>query len=649
MASLTPPLRENQQMFRPGYQGRYAAQVAAMNSQSNDSPLDGQEYRPDDQHTLTDNQHIVLDYGLPAGYRTATEPFPTHAIIHAPSQLNVEPDMALISNLMPATQQQIELNFAMTEPLGVTLPNDEEVAQDVDAEGETDEEEDATVSKTDTTVEVHGSDPGYHSQTEDQQPQQLQPPRQKLYIRFSARKKQVEEDTESQKSEKNTHKNERKRPSTTFLEESTKENVGGTSRKRTRLERGYIEPKTSSSPAPVTKGKQKRQSETPVELPRNEHGEGVPRKNAHIDSSLSSPVTKLKADRPLMQNIQQGGRILSMQEQDASSSPLPTNDPAPLPPHRFSANIPEYIIELFEGLGDQNYQVLPEVEDRNGKVLPWTAERLTLLYIHSYMQDHNELCDLITDVWIRAFQERSRNTNLPPLWRPNKHHSGRDLTRDKAGYMKEYSRVGLPDVPRWQQKLDLPTLGKDVTEFKPRLLNQLYYHTAESNGARVLWADAIALCGTRAEEFFTACKTQNIEIHKGLVHNVMCTSLRGLRRNLTLKIEEVDEDAWCRRYHLHSKWGTECHRSKGKENKEGSQEAQAPAHTADRDGEMLDVHDDLDAAMLQGFEQEEGEGDVAQKVYTTKQLQRAGDALSSIHDSGVDAEGGDNGDSSEEE
>ncbi|KAJ4360336.1 uncharacterized protein N0V89_000898 [Didymosphaeria variabile] len=654
MASPIPPLRAEQQVFRSGYQGQYAAQVAApwlehmdpaLNSQSHNSPLDRHEYGPEDQYIFTE-QHAALDYGLPADYRTAAEPFLTYASVQDQGQLSVEPVRALIGNGMPTVQQQIGLKFAMTEPLEVILPTDEELAQDVDAEGETEDEEDAEVGKNSTATEVPCSDPGYHSQTEEQQPAQ---PQQKLYIRFSARKKQVEEDAESKKGDTNTLENERKRPSTTSIEELTNEIVGGASHKRTRFERGPTEPKISSSPAPATKGKQKRQSETSVEHLRNEHVEGGPRKGARKDSSLSSPLTEPEADHPLMQNTQQGGRILSMQEQYASSPPLPTTDIAPPPPHRFSAEIPEYIIELFEGLEGQDYQVLPDIEDRNGKVLPWTAERLTLLYIHSYTQDNIELCDLITDVWIRAFQERNRTMGLPPMWRPNKHHSGRDLTRDKDGYMKEYGQVGLPDVPRWQQELDLPTLGKDVTKFIPRLLNQLYDQTAESNGARMLWADAIALCGTTAEDFFTECKKQKIEVHEGLIHNVMCTSLRGLRRNLTLKIEEVNKDSWCRRYHLHSKWGMECHRSKGKKDKEEKQAAQSPTHTAGGDGEMLAVQDDLNAAMLQGFEQEEDDGNLAQEVHQRKHLQCAGDAPSSVHDSAVDVEGGDNGDSSEEE
>ncbi|KAF2124895.1 hypothetical protein P153DRAFT_370787 [Dothidotthia symphoricarpi CBS 119687] len=40
----------------------------------------------------------------------------------------------------------------------------------------------------------------------------------------------------------------------------------------------------------------------------------------------------------------------------------------------------------------------------------------------------------------------------------------------------------------------------------------------------------------------------------------MCTSLRMVGKKLTLKIEETQEGAWCKRYHEHAKHGMPCYR-----------------------------------------------------------------------------------------
>ncbi|KAF9734907.1 hypothetical protein PMIN01_07810 [Paraphaeosphaeria minitans] len=561
--------------------------------------------------------------------------------------------------------QEPELNFAMTEPVQLQLPTDEELAaihtewtypdiEDEDMEGHQDEyaegvKDDDAEGLEDNNVEVGEDcsnaeypniDSGFHSQTEDQQPVQAQPTQQpqqvpriqpKLYLRFSAKKKQMKEAAEAKKRDSKSPTIGQKRPGTTSIDELVKQHGGGTPTKRARLEGGYTEPKTSSSPAQLTKGQKRHAS--PVKNLENEHGNRRPQKKAKVHNESNVPKTSPKKKLPPVQlsehtqKQKNGGLAPSLQEQEqVVFSPLPVSEPVPPPPHRFSIQIPDRIVTLYESLNSPGLQVLPELNNK-GQVMPWTANRLTLLYIHSYIQDNIQLCDLITDAWIRAFQERNRSTTLPQMWMPNKAHAERALTvitKDKHRHMKDYHRTGLPDVPKWQHKLPLPTLADDVTDFDPTLLNALYHHTAEGNGARMLWADALALCGTAAEEWFLACKKERVELHADLVFNVMCTTLRSYRRRLTLKTEEVGKDKWCRRYHLHSKWGMECHRPMGDdEGDEGEQCARLQTAVSARaagDGGDGEVEDDLGADILKEFNNQfdgdgDGEGDEDNDLY----------------------------------
>jgi hypothetical protein len=619
--------------FTSGYQGPYASQVAAPWTDNMDPAMSMESSGlPASDQLLHTHKDSTLYQGLPAEYHHTTEPFPTYTeqdFAQDLGSLHTVPDVDFASNGPP----ELELKFEMKEPVEVRLPTDEEVAaaepsepygdgEDEDAEGVEDnqgEDEDAEGSEDDTAIKVSPSDHGYHSQAEDHesaqplhslQPQQVSQPEQpsqpqslppKIYIRVSNKKAQA---AEAKKSDSTTQGNELKRPSTTSIEELVDEHGGGAPRKRARFEGGYTEPNTSSSPTPSTKSGKKRHA-TPVEEVTNEHRDGRPHKKAkthreHTEpasSPLPKPVTQSKPARSRKQNAQKGGRILSMKEA-VPSSLLPTFEPVP-PPHRFSVQIPKRIIELFDGLKNQGHRVLPDLE-KDEQIIPWTAQQLTLLYIYSYKQNNVELCDLITDVWVRAFQERNRDKKLPKMWRPNKSHPERDLTV-VGRHMKEYHRNGLPPVPHWQQKLLLPMLSDCVTEFDPKLLNQLYHYTAEANGARMLWADALALCGYAAEDWFIECKKEKIEVHEDLVHNVLCTTLRMCRRRLTLKIEETLEDAWCQRYHMHSQWGMACHRPKEDEMEKQAAQGAALPHATNTGGD-IEVQDDFDAALLRGFD-----------------------------------------------
>ncbi|KAK7182607.1 hypothetical protein PSPO01_11397 [Paraphaeosphaeria sporulosa] len=556
-------------------------------------------------------------------------------------------------------RQEPELNFAMTEPVQLHLPTGEELAaihtewalvnpeyedaegsDGADAEGVEDddveevEDDNIGVGENQNTTEEPNIDSGFQKQMEGQpavqaqptqqrqptsQPQQVPQRQQKISIRKSAWNRQAKQAAETKKRDSKSPTIKRKRPGTTTIDELAKQHEGGTPPERAKFDAGYTEPKTFSSPVPLAKG-QKRYTSATEDLEK-EHGDQRPHKKVKVHSESvpkPSPESKLPKQKQKQKQKQKPQPVKSIQEQaQLASSPLPASNPVPRP-HRFSVQITDRTVTLYESLKIPGLHVLPELE-KKGEVTPWTANHLTLLYIHGYIQDNIQLCDLITDVWIRAFQERNRSKSLPQMWMPNKSHVERDLKivkKNKQHHMKEYHRIGLPDVPKWQHKLPLPTLSNNVTDFDPKLLNALYHHTAEGNGARMLWADALALCGTRAEDWFLACKKEGIELHPDLVFNVMCATLRSCRRRLTLKIEEVEQDKWCRRYHLHSKWGLECHRPTADEDDEDEQyarlQAAVSAHAASNSGDG-EVDDDLGADILQEFNnqvEERGDNDL---------------------------------------
>jgi hypothetical protein len=205
--------------------------------------------------------------------------------------------------------------------------------------------------------------------------------------------------------------------------------------------------------------------------------------------------------------------------------------------HPFHADISPQIHDLVDQIADFKVAHLPD-EPTQGV---WRAEHLTHMYISAYKSRHWHVCDLIADTWIRAFQAFDKNH---PLWRPNKTkyvHTARDKT------------YGI-------QRED-PDLDKGVCTFNATLLNNLYHHTGKKCGARLLWADAMALVGQAWEHELTSRKRQNQQWHPDLNWNVMCSALRLVRRDLTLKIEEnTPENVWCTRYHVHTQHGLPCYR-----------------------------------------------------------------------------------------
>lgn len=104
-----------------------------------------------------------------------------------------------------------------------------------------------------------------------------------------------------------------------------------------------------------------------------------------------------------------------------------------------------------------------------------------------------------------------------------------------------------------------PLLANDVTAFNASLLNALYTRTAANSGARLLWADAMALAGSKTDDVMEKSKLDGEDWHEDLVYEIMSSSLRLVRAKATLKIEEPAGE-WCKRYHEHGKHGQACYR-----------------------------------------------------------------------------------------
>lgn len=234
---------------------------------------------------------------------------------------------------------------------------------------------------------------------------------------------------------------------------------------------------------------------------------------------------------------------------------------------------------------------------------PWTAERLIHLYICCYQNRDYNSCDLIVDTWARAFRAQNDPNGDPRLhtWMPS---TARKYVNKKAIPMAMFLEVTDPE------------LARDVTDFDMSLINKLHQHTARDCGARLLWADLMALCGSTTEAMMRTSQAEGAKWHEDVIFNVMCTALRMTRKRLTLKVEEGTEGAWCKRYHQHSRLGKEvpCYRRRAKWPEEESQEEQPeksnkdvevrPAKQVHFVGEGDDGDDDddgLEHAMVEGL------------------------------------------------
>jgi hypothetical protein len=195
---------------------------------------------------------------------------------------------------------------------------------------------------------------------------------------------------------------------------------------------------------------------------------------------------------------------------------------------------------------------LPNLETGGGSK-PYTAAFLTSLYIQCYKKSLWHICDLVADTWIRALQDADARTQKSGdkrchMWRKNVALEAR-FKKGKLGFKKETEDLGL-DV-------EDPDMAADVATFVPQHIRDLYANTRPGCGARLLWADAMALAGRKMESEIT----RRPDVWPmDLLHDVVCPALRLVGRKLTLKIEEKYEGAWCKRYHEHDKHGLSCYR-----------------------------------------------------------------------------------------
>jgi hypothetical protein len=227
----------------------------------------------------------------------------------------------------------------------------------------------------------------------------------------------------------------------------------------------------------------------------------------------------------------------------------------PVTDHILEACVDQIIGKI--GPGPRMAVELPTMEP-DGIEVPYTAPLLMRVYTRAHSEERWHICDLVADTWIRAFhakRRRQEHTNKfdKIFWRFNE-----PLYNRRTEGKKGFDRNAL----NWSRVLDEddPLLDPDVVDFKPELLEQLYTQVDGPCAARNLWADAMALCGSRLENRMQIDKRRGVQWSPKLIYDIMCTTLRMTRRKLTLKIEESTEGAWCKRYHMHTLHDRPCYR-----------------------------------------------------------------------------------------
>jgi hypothetical protein len=259
---------------------------------------------------------------------------------------------------------------------------------------------------------------------------------------------------------------------------------------------------------------------------------------------------------PEGQSRRKPGRLpknLPAKPQTLTDSPLQARTP-------FTLSVDENVYSVLSSLcASASIQIdLPSLQStaNPGAEEPYTAKFLTELYLVCYNGRKWQLCDLITDTWIRAFHTLRRKAERTSderhaLWRPNESLMSRRRKNEK-GFEK-----GTPD---YHLEVEDPELAPSVTSFDNTILSTMYDTLPTDNGACLMWADAMALAGDKLEKEMVRMKKYGQAWHPDLMHNMLCTTLRMVRRKLTLKIEEGTEGAWCKRYHEHSKHNQPCYR-----------------------------------------------------------------------------------------
>jgi hypothetical protein len=266
---------------------------------------------------------------------------------------------------------------------------------------------------------------------------------------------------------------------------------------------------------------------------------------------------------------------------------LPELD-SPPPTSELTIEINEDIASLFTAINDEvsivtelPSLVLPSPIDPDIEIeQPWTSANLFHVYILSYSRRAYHLCDLIVDTWIREFHKID-DTPRCKIWRINK--------------SKYKSQDPIPDNDNGDPNIDI-----HATDFDSNRMRELYENTGPDCGARFLWADAMALCGSLLENRLDE-QGDVRNWPSELIWDVMRTSLRLTRVRRTLKVEERVPSAWCDRYHEHGKHGLPCYREIAAEQKaeakEKRKEHRRRTKSTDRESEqegdvqMMELHD----------------------------------------------------------
>ncbi|KAF9695669.1 hypothetical protein EKO04_006413 [Ascochyta lentis] len=313
--------------------------------------------------------------------------------------------------------------------------------------------------------------------------------------------------------------------------------------------------------------------------------------------------------------------IISMRAPQTLRSPADDVPPSAgvdpvLPLPHYSGPVDEDVYSVLNTLRNSTeIQVdLPDMSYTGG-YKPYTANFLTQLYIQCYDNHLWHSCDLIADTWIRALQKANKRSHRKTIERDHLWRRNPALLRKFAEKKKGFKK----DVEEFELDVEDPDMDSDVTVFNVNLLQQLYDHTRPKCGARLLWADAMALGGRKMEN--TIEKEPDVWPQE-LVYDIMCTALRMVARKLTLKIEEKYEGAWCR-YHEHVKHGLPCYRELAYHQKREQEEEEdgatvirgekrdheALGHGVDRQGEAKRVRFDAEDVIDFGDIDAEGESE----------------------------------------
>ncbi|KAI4681233.1 uncharacterized protein J4E88_005741 [Alternaria novae-zelandiae] len=232
------------------------------------------------------------------------------------------------------------------------------------------------------------------------------------------------------------------------------------------------------------------------------------------------------------------------------------------------------------------------------QALPYSANTLTQIYIVCYQEKLWDLCDMVADTWIRIFHDKRKKAEedkdkdgekeekQEEIWLPNRALNRRKRVAQQAWRKGKNIPAEFDQFPKdYDLEVTDPELDKDVT-----------------CGARLLWADALALSGDKTERIIGKVTRKGFHLHPELLFDIMQTSLRMIRRNLTLKIEESTEGAWCKRYHEHGKNGNVCYRQRASRVDEGLEMAIEQSRNREEvegegDADDVDLIEELELAL----------------------------------------------------